>query len=493
MSRERDMLRIADALASEKNVDKEIVFVALEAALAAAAKKYFKEEVDIRVSIDRSLGTHETYRRWAVVHEPDLENESLQIGITDARDDDPSVDVGDFIEEEVKDISFGRIEALAAKQMILQKIREAERQQILKDFLARNEKIVHGTVKRVEKNRVIIDLGRIEAVLPADQMIPKEVFRVNDRVRAYIKQVDSEQKMPTIIVSRSAPEFIEALFEIEVPEVEEKIVEIKGVVRELGIRAKVAVHTNDPRVEPIRTCVGIRSSRVQAVTNALGGETIDLVIWDEDPVKYAIGALSPAKITTIMLDENTRSMDVVVDEENMRIAVGRNGQNIRLACKLTGWNINLLSEADSQEKQAQESASTRALFMGQLDVDEDVANILLDEGYTTLEEIAYVPLEEMLSIQSIDAETVNELRERARNRLLIDQIVAEESLLDARKQMSQIPGVSEELVTLLFKQNIKSRDGLADLTADELCDIVPMPIQQAGEIIMAARAHWFAE
>ena len=489
----KEILMLADALAREKNVAKEVVFTALEQAIASASKKRFKGEADVRVAIDRETGEHEAFRRWQVVYEPDLESEDNQIGITDARDDDPEVQIGDFIEEELEPIEFGRIGAQAAKQTILQKIRDAERDQILNDFLERNEKLINGTVKRVENHRVLIESGRVEAALPRDQMIPREAFRVGDRIRAYIHKIDRTQRGPAVIVSRTAPEFIKALFELEVPEIEEGLLEIKSAARDPGVRAKIAVFTADRRIDPIGTCVGMRGSRVQAVTNELAGERVDIIIWSADPAQFVIGALAPAAVSSILVDEEKHSMDVVVDDENLAIAIGRGGQNVRLASELTGWEINLMTVEESQKKHVAETTAIRALFIDKLDVDEEVADILIGEGFSTLEEVAYVPINEMLEIESFDEDTVNELRNRARNALLTDAIASEESLGGVSDDLLGLEGVSRELAAKLAKGGIKSRDGLAELAVDELIEIDPMDEAAARALIMKAREHWFAE
>ena len=489
----KEILMLADALAREKNVAKDVVFTALEQAIASASKKRFKGEADVRVAIDRETGEHEAFRRWQVVYEPDLENEDNQIGITDARDEDPEVQIGDFIEEELEPIEFGRIGAQAAKQTILQKIRDAERDQILNDFLERNEKLINGTVKRVENHRVLIESGRVEAALPRDQMIPKEAFRIGDRIRAYIHKIDRLQRGPAVIVSRTSPEFIKALFELEVPEIEEGLLEIKSAARDPGVRAKIAVFTNDRRIDPIGTCVGMRGSRVQAVTNELAGERVDIIIWSADPAQFVIGALAPAAVSSILVDEERHSMDVVVDEENLAIAIGRGGQNVRLASELTGWEINLMTVEESKKKHETETVAIRALFIEKLDVDEEVADILIAEGFSTIEEVAYVPIGEMLEIESFDEDTVNELRNRARNALLTDAIASEESLGGVNEDLLGLEGVTRELAARLAQRGVKSRDELAELAADELIEIAPMEESAARELIMRAREHWFAE
>ena len=489
----KEILMLADALAREKNVTKEVVFGALEQAIASATKKRFKGEADVRVAIDRETGEHEAFRRWQVVYEPDLESEDNQIGVTDARDDDPEVQIGDYIEEELEPIEFGRIGAQAAKQTILQKIRDAERDQILNDFLERNEKLINGTVKRVENHRVLIESGRVEAALPRDQMIPKEMFRIGDRIRAYIHKIDRTQRGPAVIVSRTAPEFIMALFELEVPEIEEGLLEIKSAARDPGVRAKIAVFTTDRRIDPIGTCVGMRGSRVQAVTNELAGERVDIIIWSADPAQFVIGALAPAAVSSIVVDEEKHSMDVVVDEENLAIAIGRGGQNVRLASELTGWEINLMTVEESRKKQEVETVSIRALFIARLDVDEEVADILIAEGFSTLEEVAYVPISEMLEIESFDEDTVNELRTRARNALLTEAIASEESLGDVNEDLLALEGMTRELAAKLAKGGVKSREELAELAVDELTEIEPMDQAMARALIMKAREHWFAE
>ena len=395
----REVLMLADALAREKNVDREIVFEALEMALASATKKrYAAEDVDIRVSIDRESGEYETFRRWLVVpDEAGLQEPDKEILQFEAKEQLADIEVGDYIEEQIESLAFGRIGAQAAKQVILQRIRDAEREQILNDYLERGEKVMTGTVKRADKNGLIIESGRVEALLRRDQMIPKENLRSGDRVRAYILKVDREARGPQIELSRTCPEFLIKLFENEVPEMEQGLLEIKGAARDPGIRAKIAVVTYDKRIDPIGTCVGVRGTRVTAVRNEVAGEAVDIVLWSEDPAQFVINALAPAEVTSIVVDEEKRSMDIVVDEENLAQAIGRNGQNVRLASELTGWELNLMTVEESKKKSEEESAKLRAIFMEKLDVDQEVADILIEEGFTTLEEIAYVPMEEMLS------------------------------------------------------------------------------------------------
>ena len=488
----REMLLLVDALAREKNVDREIVFAALESALASATKKKINEDADVRVTVDRDTGNFEAFRRWQVVAEPDLESEALQIGITDARDQDAEVEVGDYLEEALEPVDFGRIGAQAAKQVILQKIRDAEREQILADFLERKEHVISGSIKRMERGNAIIEAGKMECLLPRDQMIPKENLRVGDRVKSFLLRIDRGVRGPQLILSRTAPEFIIQLFALEVPEIDDGLMEIKAAARDAGVRAKIAVKSNDSRVDPIGTCVGLRGSRVQAVTNELAGERVDIVLWSADPAQFVVGALAPAEVSSIVVDEEKHSMDVVVDENNLAIAIGRGGQNVRLASELTGWTINLMTEEESQRKSEAEVAVTRLLFMEKLDVDEDVANILIDEGFSTLEEIAYVPLAEMLEIQAFDEAIVQELRERARNVLLTEAIATEEQLEDVSEDLLNLEGMDHSFAAQLAAKGVKTRDDLADLAVDELAEMTGIDEERAKKVIMNARSHWFA-
>ena len=489
----RELLLLVDALSREKNVQKEVVFGAVEAALARASEKRFKENADVRVEIDRENGNYKSWRRWHVVDHPDIEDEGYQITITDAKDRDENLNIGDYIEESLEPIEFGRIGSQAAKQVMLQAIRDAERQQILQDFLAREESLVTGTVKRIERGNVIIESGRIEGVIPRDQLIPKENLRVGDRVRAYLMRIEPAARGPQLVLSRIAPEFIMKLFELEVPEIEEGVLEIKAAARDPGMRAKIAVKSNDPRLDPIGTCVGMRGSRVTSVTNELAGERVDIILWSPDPAPFVINALAPAEISSIVVDEEKHSMDVVVDEENLAIAIGRNGQNVRLASELTGWNLNLMGVEESQEKQKSESEASANLFIERLDVDQDVADILVQEGFSTLEEVAYVPLAEMLEIESFDEDTVNELRSRARNALLTEAIAREESLEHVDEKLKTLEGIDSDTVSLLAAKGITDREALADLGVDELVELTEMQEDKAKDLIMKARAHWFAD
>lgn len=488
----REVLLLVDALAREKNVDKDVVFGALEAALASATKKRFEEDVDIRVAIDRESGEHETFRRWLVVpDEQGLQEPDKQILLFEAREQDPEVELEEFVEEQIESVEFGRIGAQAAKQVILQRIRDAEREQILNDYLDRGELIMTGTVKRADKKGLIVESGRVEALLTRDQIIPKENLRTGDRVRAYILNVDRTARGPQIELSRTSPQFLIKLFENEVPEMEQGLLEIKAAARDPGVRAKIAVVAHDKRIDPIGTCVGVRGTRVTAVRNEIGGEAVDIVLWSEDPAQFVIGALAPAQVQSIVVDEEKHSMDVVVDEENLAVAIGRSGQNVRLASELTGWSINIMTQEESAAKQAEESDVVRKLFMSKLDVDEEVADILIDEGFSSLEEVAYVPLTEMMEIDAFDEDTVNELRNRARDALLTMELAREEKVEEVSQDLRSLDGLNPELIGKLAEGAIHTRDDLAELAVDELVEMTGVNDDEAKTLIMKAREHWF--
>lgn len=486
----RELLLLVDALAREKNVDKDIVFGALEMALASATKKRFDEEVDVRVDIDRDTGAYDTFRRWEVVSEEDFYDPAYQMVVERAAEhiDDPKI--GDIVEEELEPVEFGRIGAQAAKQVILQRVRDAEREQILNDFLDRGDKIVIGQVKRMERGDAIVESGRIEARLPRDQMIPRESMRPGDRVRAFLWKVDRNARGQQVILSRTSPEFIKALFAMEVPEIEQGYLEIKAASRDPGMRAKIAVLAHDRRIDPIGTCVGVRGSRVQAVTQELGGERVDIVLWSEDPAQFVIGALSPATVQSLVVDEEQHTMEVVVDEAELAQAIGRSGQNVRLATDLTGWQINIMTPEESAKRSEEEVGKLRTLFTEKLDIDGEVAEVLISEGFTSLEEVAYVPLDEMLEIEAFDQDTIEELRTRARNALLTEAIAREEKVEGATDLLS-IEGVDNALIAKLTDAGITERDGLAELAVDELVEISGISEERARDIIMKARAHWF--
>jgi N utilization substance protein A len=488
----RELVMLVDVLAREKNVPRDIVFGALEMALASATKKKYSEDIDVRVAVDKNTGAYESFRRWKVVQDDDMETPVPHaIHIEDAQKRDPNLKAGDFVEEPLPNVEFGRIGAQTAKQVILQRIRDAEREQILQDFLGRGDELVTGTVKRMERGSAIIESGRLEAMLPREHMIPKENLRVGDRVRAWVMKIDRQARGPQLILSRTAPQFIMKLFELEVPEIEEGLLEIKSAARDPGIRAKIAVFTNDKRIDPIGTCVGMRGSRVQAVTQELAGERVDIVLWSADPAQFVIGALAPAEVSSIVVDEEKHAMDVVVDEENLAVAIGRSGQNVRLASELTGWQINLMTEEESNKKQQEESGRIKQHFMERLDVDEEVANILIEEGFSTLEEVAYVPINELNEIEAFDEDTVNELRNRARNALLVAAIANEEKMEGVDPELLKLEGVDAALAAKLAEGGIKTRDDLADLAVDELSEMTGLEAEKAKKLIMAARAHWF--
>lgn len=489
----REVLMLVDALAREKSVNKDVVFGALELALASATKKRFRDDVDVRVAIDRDTGDYQAFRRWLVVEDEGLEAPLQQIALSEAQKRDENIQINDFIEEALEPVEFGRIGAQTAKQVILQKIRDAEREQILNDFLQRKEFLVTGVIKRMERGNAIIESGRLETLLPRDQMIPKENLRVGDRVRAYLLKIDRQSRGPQLILSRIASEFLVKLFELEVPEIEEGLIEIKGAARDPGSRAKIAVKSNDPRLDPIGTCVGMRGTRVQAVTGELAGERVDIVLWAQDPATFVINALAPAEVSSIVVDEEKHSMDIVVDEEHLAQAIGRGGQNVRLASELSGWELNIMTIEESQKKNEQEFTTTRQLFMDKLDVDEEVADILVQEGFSTLEEVAYVPINEMMEIEAFDEDTVNELRVRARNALLNEAIASEEQLEADIGDLLTLEGMDKETARTLVSKGVTTTDGLADLAVDDLVELTNMDEERAKVLIMAARAPWFEQ
>jgi len=487
-----EMLMLVDALAREKNVAKDIVFESLELALASATKKRFSEDADARVHIDRETGDYESFRRWQVVLDEEIEEPARQLTLEQARERVPDIELEGYVEEPLEPIEFGRIGAQAAKQVILQKIRDAEREQILNDFLEREEFIVTGSIKRMERGNAIIESGRIEAILLREQMIPKENLRVGDRVRAYLLKVDRAARGQQLILSRTVPEFLAKLFELEVPEIEEGLLEIKAAARDPGSRAKIAVQSNDQRIDPIGTCVGMRGSRVQAVTSELAGERVDIILWSPESAQFVINALAPAEVSRITVDEEKHSMDIVVDEENLAQAIGRGGQNVRLASELTGWELNIMTEDESKQKSDEEFSVVRALFMEKLDVDEELADVLIQEGFSTLEEIAYIPINEMQEIEAFDETTIEELRSRARNSLLVLAIASEEQVENVASDLLNLEGMDGETARLLAAKGITTQEDLADLAADDLVELVEMDIERAKALIMTARAPWFA-
>ncbi|MCR8960795.1 transcription termination factor NusA [Variovorax sp. CCNWLW225] len=489
----REMLMLVDAISREKNVERDVVFGAVESALAQATKKLHQGDVDIRVSVDRDSGDYETFRRWHVVpDEAGLQLPDQEILLFEAREEMPDIEVDEYIEEAVESVPIGRIGAMAAKQVILQKIRDAEREMLLNDFMSRGDKIFVGTVKRLDKGDIIVEAGRVEGRLRRSEMISKENLRNGDRVRAMIMEVDLTLRGAPIILSRSAPEFMIELFRQEVPEIEQGLLEIKSCARDPGSRAKIAVLSHDKRVDPIGTCVGVRGTRVNAVTNELAGERVDIVLWSEDPAQFVIGALAPANVSSIVVDEEKHAMDVVVDEENLAIAIGRGGQNVRLASDLTGWKINIMDANESAQKQAVETDASRKLFMEKLDVDEEIADILISEGFNSLEEVAYVPISEMLEIEAFDEDTINELRTRAKDALLTMEIAKEEGVETVSQNLRDLEGLDPELIPKLAEAGVHTRDDLADLAVDELTEITGHSADDAKALILKAREHWFA-
>ncbi|MFM6992696.1 MAG: transcription termination factor NusA [Rhodoferax sp.] len=489
----RELLMLVEAISREKNVERDVVLGAVEAALAQATKKLYEGDVDIRVALDRDSGNYETFRRWHVVpDEAGLQLPDQEILLFEAKEQIPDIEVDEYIEEPIDSVPIGRIGAMAAKQVILQKIRDAEREMLLNEFMSRGDNIFVGTVKRMDKGDLIVESGRVEGRLRRGEMIPKENFRAGDRVRAMIMEVDLTLRGAPIVLSRSAPDFMIELFRQEVPEIEQGLLEIKSCARDPGSRAKIAVLSHDKRVDPIGTCVGVRGTRVNGVTNELAGERVDIVLWSEDPAQFVIGALAPANVSSIVVDEERHAMDVVVDEENLAIAIGRGGQNVRLASELTGWKINIMDAAESAQKLAVETDSGRRLFMDKLDVDEEIADILIAEGFTSLEEVAYVPLQEMLEIESFDEDTVNELRSRAKDALLTMEIAREENVGQVSQDLRDFAGLSTAQIAQLAQAGVHTLDDFADLATDELTEITGQSADEATALIMKAREHWFS-
>jgi N utilization substance protein A len=485
----REILLLVDALAHEKNVAREVIFTAVELALASATKKKHDVGVDIRVEINQETGEYEAFRCWTILPEEEIENPEAELTIEDEKAKGKVNN--DLIKESIPSEAFGRIGAQAAKQVILQKVREAEREQILKDFLAQDEKLISGQIRRMERGNGVIEIGRLDAILPRDQMIPKENLRINDRVRAILIKVDETARGPQLILSRTAPEFLIRLFELEVPEIEEGLLEIMAASRDPGLRSKIAVKANDQRLDPVGTCVGMRGSRVQAVTSELAGERVDIVLWSIEPAQFVINAMAPAEVSSIVVDEDKHSMDLVVAEDQLAQAIGRNGQNIRLASDLTGWELNILTEEQSDQKTKEEYSSASQLFIEKLDVDEDVADILVKEGFSSLEEIAYVPIEEMVQIEVFDEETVNELRSRASAVILTAAIAKEEKISEPAADLLGMDGMDSDTAKLLASKEIITMEDLAELAVDELIELVKMDEEKAKVLIMTARAPWF--
>lgn len=492
----KEILLVAEAVSNEKGVSKEIIFEAIESALATAAKKrYEDEDATIRVDIDRKTGDYETFRSWLVVSNDVVPGLGDELTLEEAHEIDTNLQPGDTYETQVENPDFGRIAAQAAKQIIVQKVREAERAQIVEQYQGREGELISGTVKKVTRDNVIVDLGNnAEGLMPKDQLIGREILRMGDRVRAILFDIRPENRGPQLMLSRTVSDMMVELFRIEVPEIAEEVIEIKGAARDPGSRAKIAVKTNDKRIDPVGACVGMRGARVQAVTNELGGnERIDIVLWDDNPAQLVINAMAPADVASIVMDEETNSMDVAVEEDNLAQAIGRGGQNVRLASELTGWEINVMTENEASEKQNEEASGFITTFMNALDIDEDFAILLVEEGFTSLEEVAYVPMEEMLAIEGLDEEIVTELRNRAKDVLLTQAIASEEQLEAAEpaEDLLNMEGMEKHLALVLASKGISTMEDLAEQAIDDLMDIEDMTEEKAAELIMTARKPWF--
>lgn len=497
----KEILLVVDAVSNEKEIEKEVIFGAIEDALRTATIKRHDNRIDVRVSIDRKNGSYETFRRWRVVDNERLlgeGTESLEAEMPLARaiQINPDLTVGDYLELPMESIEFGRIAAQTAKQVIVQKVREAERRKIVEAYQDRLGELMTGIVKRVERGNVLLDLGgNVEALIPKEEMIPREAVRNGDRLRGYLKAVRPDARGPQLFISRTAPELLVALFNLEVPEVGENVIEIMGAARDPGVRSKVAVKSNDSRLDPVGACVGMRGSRVQAVSNELAGERVDIILWNENEAQYVINAMSPAEIVSIVVDEDKHSMDVAVADENLSQAIGRGGQNVRLASDLTGWELNVMSATQAEEKNEQEARNLLQSFVVQLDIDEKMAGILVREGFSSVEEMAYVPAKEMLEIEGFDEQMVEDLRNRARDALLIKAIASEEKLEPAEpaQDLLDMQGMDRELAHLLARHGVRTLDELAEQAVDELMEIEGMDEARAASLIMKARESWFAE
>ena len=492
----KEILMVVDAVSNEKGVDKEVIFEALEAALASATRKKHGEELDVRVQIDRKTGDYDTFRRWKVFADDstELEVPERELRLDDAKDLNPEIEIGGFVEQGIESVAFGRIAAQQAKQVIVQKVREAERAQVVDAYKDRVGTLVSGVVKRVDRNGIYVDLGsNAEGFVPRTDMIPREQVKPQDRIKAFLKEVRSEPRGPQLFLSRTAPEFLIELFKLEVPEVGQGHINILGAARDAGVRAKIAVKSNDPRIDPVGACVGMRGSRVQAVSNEIAGERVDIIPHDDNPAQCVINAMSPAEVMSIVMDEDAHSMDIAVAEEKLSQAIGRGGQNIRLASQLTGWDLNVMTESDAEQKSDSEAKELVQNFMKQLDVDEDVAAILAQEGFSTIEEIAYVPQAELKSIEAFDEELIKELRNRARDVLLTQAIASEESLDQSMPadDLLLLEGMSPDLALALARRGVRTREELAEQAIDDITDIEGLGAEEAGKLIMKARAHWF--
>lgn len=493
----KEILMVAEAVSNEKGVSKEVIFEAIESALATATKKRHGGSIDARVVIDRETGDYSTFRRWEVINdEIEMEFPDAQIYCDIAQEKIADIEEGDFIEEPIESVEFGRIAAQIAKQVIVQKVRDAERAQIIEAYQDRIGELVMGVVKRIDRGNVILDLGNnAEAVIFRENLIPREPIRNGDRVRGYLYEVNPEVRGPQLFVSRTAPELLIELFRIEVPEIGEGLLEIMGAARDPGLRAKIAVKTNDSRIDPVGACVGMRGSRVQSVSGELGGERVDIILWDDNPAQFVINAMSPAEASSIVVDEDSHSMDIAVDEEQLSQAIGRGGQNVRLASELTDWTLNIMTEAEAEEKGEAESSTLQNLFMEQLDVDAEVSAILVQEGFSSVEEVAYVPKQEMMNIEEFDEDMVEELRNRAKDVMLTRAIMQEEEVGDKQpaQDLLEMDGMDKTTAFALANIGVVTMEDLAEQSIDELMVLDDMDEERAGELIMTARAPWFAE
>ncbi len=498
MSKEIPLKLIVGTVSNEKGVSEEVIFEALEAALVSATKKKYGANIEARVAIDRKTGTYETFRVWQVVADPEqnqpLELPFSQITISAAQVDEPNIQIGDTVEDQLESVEFGRIAAQTAKQVIIQKVREAERSMVATEFKAKQGQLINGVVKKVAREGIIVDLGgNAEGLLKKDQTLPKESYRPGDRVRAYLTEIIQDTRGPQIMLSRTDKGMLGELFKIEVPEVGEGIIEIKALARDPGVRSKIAVKTNDGRMDPVGACVGMRGARVQAVSNELGGERVDIVLWDDNPAQLVMNAMSPAEIVSIVVDEESDTMDIAVKDEYLSQAIGRGGQNVKLASELTGWTLNVISAQEAQVKNDQEKATLLQTFTEQLGVETELAELLIAEGFTTLEEIAYVPLNELLEIEGLDEEIVDALRNRAKDVLLTQAIAHEDDSQKPADDLLNLEGVGAELADKLAQHGVLTRDDLAELSVDDVKEITDLNDEQAAKVIMEARAHWFAD
>jgi N utilization substance protein A len=494
----KEILMVVDAVSNEKGVEKEIIFEAIEAALASATRRKHGEDIDVRVAIDRNSGDYETFRRWTVFEDEstELEFPDRELRMIDAVEIDPDAQPGGHVEVPMESVEFGRIAAQTAKQVIVQKVREAEREQVVEEYQDREGELLSGLVKRVDRNGVYIDLGgNAEGFVPRDQMVPREPVRPQDRIKALLTEVRSEVRGPQLFMTRTSPQFLVELFKIEVPEVGQGLIDILGAARDPGLRAKIAVKSNDNRIDAVGACVGMRGSRVQAVSNELAGERVDIILWDENPAQYVVNAMSPAEVVSIVVDEDSHSMDIAVEEDKLSQAIGRGGQNIRLASELTGWELNVMTAADAEQKSESEMKELIEMFSKQLDVDEEIGLILVQEGFSTIEEVAYVPASELVEIEEFDEDIVTELRSRARDVLLTQAIVQEEKIDEAEpaEDLLELEGMDKGLAYLLASKGVVSREDLAELATDDLLEIAEMDEELAAALIMKAREHWFAE